>query len=405
MWFSPRSLGVFALSFVMGTLYAGLVGLISSSLSGPLISWLVWVGLFWLAFGKFNCLRFAGFIAILPASLLGFEVMRSLRNPGMNADIYRSFDRSHYTPGLRVKNPKAADHDDAPKEILIGRDGFRADPGAGQGNPERCRYVMIGDSMIYGSGLAYPYTFGPVLTELGLPTCVFGVTGNSPVDYLSTLRYVADRIEPGAHVAFYIYAYNDFVGLNRYVGRGLLATSNTFHKLFEWAFYLDSWRRTAWLYSLVHPQSKRPPMRLYQYTIGNGQTVRIIYNRDPADYAPPEPLTQQQRTAFGFFLDGLEEIAKGRSWRVFLVIHPDDAEIYANFARRSPAFEDLDPRRAESLKICKDHSFRCEDISRYVYQRAFAAGKNPYFENDRHFSAFGTRIVAEHFAALTKPAS
>jgi hypothetical protein len=71
-------------------------------------------------------------------------------------------------------------------------------------------------------------TLGPVLAGMGVSACVFGVTGNSPIDYLATARYVADRIDPGAYVAFYLYAYNDFVNLNRYLNRGLLSLSNRF---------------------------------------------------------------------------------------------------------------------------------------------------------------------------------
>jgi hypothetical protein len=52
--------------------------------------------------------------------------------------------------------------------------------------------------------------------------------------------------------------------------------------------------------------------------------------------------------------------------------------------------------------MCKEFSFQCEDMSRFIYERSFAAGKNPYFDDDRHFSPFGVRIVAEHFVALTK---
>jgi hypothetical protein len=47
-------------------------------------------------------------------------------------------------------------------------------------------------------------TQGPARKGTGVDACVFGVTGNSPIDYLATLRYVAHRIEPGAHVAFYL---------------------------------------------------------------------------------------------------------------------------------------------------------------------------------------------------------
>ena len=70
----------------------------------------------------------------------------------------------------------------------------------------------------------------------------------------------------------------------------------------------------------------------------------------------------------------------------------------------TPIFVDLDPRRADGFKMCKGFSFQCEDISRYIYERSFAAGKNPYLDYDNHFSPFGTRIVAEHFVAVTKRA-
>ncbi|HSF56717.1 MAG TPA: hypothetical protein VLD83_01465, partial [Candidatus Binatia bacterium] len=221
MRISRKGLGVFLLSFFMGTLYAGLMGLIFRSQAAPVFSWPVWIGLFWLAFRKFNLLRFTGFLAVIPVSLFVFEVVRSVRSPGMSADRHRSLDRSHYTPGLAVKNPNSDEHSNAPKGILIGRDGFRADPETGRGNPERCRFALIGDSMIYGTGLAYPFTLGPVLAERGVPACVFGVTGNSPLDYLATLKYVADRIEPGGTVAIYVYAYNDFVSLHRFFERGI----------------------------------------------------------------------------------------------------------------------------------------------------------------------------------------
>jgi hypothetical protein len=402
MRISLKGLGVFVLSLLMGTLYAALVGLVARSLAGPLIAWPIWIALFWIAFRRFDLLRFTGFIAVLPVSLLVFEVVRSVRHPGMNADLVRSFDRSHYTPGFRVTNPYLSDHRDGPKEILIGKDGFRADPETGQGNPQRCRFVLIGDSMIYGTGLAYPLTLGPVLGSLGLSACIFGVTGNSPLDYLATLKYVADRIEPGAYVAFYIYAYNDFVGLNLFVKRGVLITSNWFHKLFEWTFYFDRWRQAAWTYSLFHGWHTPPPVKPYQFEIVKGQPIKVLYSHDPAIYVEPKLLTQRQRAAFSFFLTRLGEFVKARPWHVFVLIHPDDSEIYANFARLSPVFVDLDPRRAESLKICTEFSFRCEDISRIIYERSFASGKNPYLDYDRHFSPFGNRIVAEHFAALTK---
>ncbi|HZA56877.1 MAG TPA: hypothetical protein VE616_21720 [Candidatus Udaeobacter sp.] len=407
MRIASKGIGIFVLSLVMGTVYAALVGLISKSLAGPLIAWPVWVIIFWLVFWKFNLLRFTGFIAVLPVSLLLFEAVWFSRRPGLNADHYKSFDRSHYRANLRVTNPAVNETNGrnpslGVNQISIGADGFRADPETSRGNPDRCRFVLIGDSMIYGSRLPYGQTLGPVLAGMGLRACVFGVTGNSPVDYLSTLRYVADRIEPGAHVAFYIYAYNDFVSLNKYFVRGFLKMSGPFNRLFEWSFYFDHWRRSTWTYSVFHAEAARPPVKLWQYSIGQGEPIRIFFARDPMNYLKPRPLNERQRLALKFFLDGLVDAARGRSWHVHIVIHPDDSEIYANFARRSPEFVDLDPRRPAGLNICQEYFFRCEDMSRYIYERSFAAGKNPYFENDRHFSPFGTRIVAEHFVALTK---
>src|ERR1041384_6616945 len=106
--------------------------------------------------------------------------------------------------------------------------------------------------MIYGTGLAYPFTFGPVLAEMGVRACVFGVTGNSPVDYLSTLRHVANRIDPGSFVAFYLYSGNDFIGLNNFMKRSILVASRPLTKIFEWAFYYDRWRQATWTYSRFH---------------------------------------------------------------------------------------------------------------------------------------------------------
>jgi hypothetical protein len=386
----------------MGTLYAGLVGLIARSLAGTFISWPIWIGLFWFAFSQFNVLRFAGFIAVLPLSLHLFEIVRSVRHPGMNADMVRSFDRAHYTLGYRVKNPKFNDRVNGPKEILIGKDGFRADPDTGRGNPERCQFVLIGDSMIYGTGLAYPFTFGPVLAAMGLRACVFGVTGNTPIDYLATLKYVADRIDPGSSVAVYVYAGNDFIGVGNFMKRGVLVASKPLKTLFEWSFYYDRWRQATWTYSLFHGWRAPAPLRPYQYEIVKGEPIKILFARDPAAYEKPETLDVQQRAALNFFLRSLNELVKDRPWHVSIVIHPENSEIYANFARHSSTFEDLDPRRAEGLKMCKEFSFQCEDISRFIYERSFAAGKNPYLEDDVHFSPFGVRVVAEHFIALSK---
>jgi hypothetical protein len=405
MHIARKAGGIFLVSVVLGTLYALLVGLISKNMDGPLISWPIWIALFWFIFRKFNLLRFVGFIAALPVSLLAFESLWTLRHPGMNAEAYKAFDRSHYTPGLRFTNTRTREPGNSgqgAREVLIGKDGFRADPETGEGNPEQCQFALIGDSMIYGTGLPYDVTLGPVLSRMGVQACVFGVTGNSPVDYLSTLKYVADRIQPGAYVFFYLYAYNDFVSLNKFVTRGFLTASNWFERLFQWGFYFDQWRQTSWTYSLFHARREPPQKRAWQYAIGAGKPIQILYARDPGKYVKPEILNDQQRLALKFFFAGLNHFARSRSWRIAIIIHPDDSEIYANFARRSPIFMDLDVRRADALSVCKEFSFVCEDMSRYIYERSFAAGENPYFSHDRHFSPFGNRLVAEHLVALTK---
>ena len=384
-----------------------LVGLISKRLTAPLFAWPILIGLCAFFLSKFKLLRYTGFIAVLPVSILAFEILWSSVHPGTNAERHKTFDRSHYTPGFRVTNPQVKKTDPDAfgwglNEILVGRDGFRADPNTGEGNPERCRFVLIGDSMIYGSGLRDPVTVGPVLTSMGIRACVFGVTGNSPVDYLATLKYVAARIDPGAYVAFYLYAYNDFVSLNKYFSRGFLALSNWAPGLFEWADYFNNWRQATFVFSLIRTKQERSPRTLWQYDVGKKEPIKLLYPRDPAEYVPPRPLNKRQRAALDFFFKRLADMSQGRSWRVVIVIHPDDSEIYANFARRSPTFVDLDLRRADGLKMCQEYSFVCEDLSQYLYERSFAEGKNPYFVDDRHFSVFGTRVVAEHFSALTK---
>jgi hypothetical protein len=401
---SRKGLGIFLLAFLMGTLYAVLMGLIFRSQAAPVFSWPVWISFFWLVFNKFALFRFSGFIAVLPVSLLAFEIIRSVRYPGASADRHKSLDRSHYTPGLQAKNPQLSGGSSGPEEILIGTDGFRANPETGRGNPERCRFVLIGDSMIYGTGLAYPLTLGPALADMGLPACVFGVTGNSPLDYLATLKYVAARIEPGAYVAIYVYAYNDFVSLHRFFERGVLTASPWLNKLVDWGFYFDRWRQATWTYFLFRGGPPAPPTSFPQHHIVKEQPIKTLDNRDWPPYITPKPLNRRHRLALSVFLERLNQFVKGRPWTVSILIHPDHSEIYANFARRFPVFVDLDPRRAEGLQMCKQFSFQCEDISRTIYERSLAAGKNPYLEHDRHFSAFGTRIVAEHFVALTRRA-
>ena len=406
-----KQLGIFILSLVLGSFYAAAMGVFNRPLRASLIAWPNWIVLFWFLFARFKLLRFAGFIAVLPVSILGFEIFWSATHPGAIADRHVVFDRSHYRPGVRAKNPHPNDRDPEGRgwklrEILIGKDGFRADPESGKGNPDRCKFVLIGDSMIYGTGLPYSFTLGPLLADHGIDACVFGITGNNPLGYLATLNYVAARIEPSAPVAIYLYAHNDFFSLRKN-NRKLLSLSNLVPKTSELAAYFDQWRRSTFIYSFLHPshgaQREELPTTIREYRVGNG-SIAILYDRDPASWALPRPLNQGQRKALKLFFDGLDYISRGRSWRVSILIHPEDGEIYANFARQSPVLVDLDPRRADALKMCKEYAFFCEDITSVIYNRAVAEAKNPYFKDNRHFSAFGARIIAENYTELVKRA-
>lgn len=418
---SFKAAGLFPISFASATLYAVVVGLLSGPLRAPMFAWPTLTVLFWFIFWKFKVLRYVGFIWVLPVAVIGFELFWSASHPGMVADQYTTQDRSHYFPGrVRARNSVQTAPDmsgSGMKEAFFGPDGFRADPQTGNGNPDRCQFVLIGDSMVYGSGLPYQHTFGPVLAEMGVRACVFGVTGNSPVDYLATLKYVAHRIDPGAHVAFYIYAYNDFVNLNQYFSREFLSLSNRFHRLFEWASAFDQWRQSTFIFTRLTVRgslvgwrcrdcmTNRANGTLWQYDVGKAAPIKVLYPRDPAAYRQPNGLNKRQRAALHFFFERLAEITRGRSWYLAIVIHSDEGEFYANLARRAPVFVDLDPRRADALKIYKEYGFLCTDISSTIYERSLEEGKNPYFINNRHFSIAGTRIVAESFIAQCKQIS
>jgi hypothetical protein len=230
---------------------------------------------------------------------------------------------------------------------------------------------------------------------MGVKACVFGVPGNSPIDYVATLRFVSERIDPGAYVAFYLYSYNDFVDLKKYVWRGVLSKVQA--QVLEVADRFDSWRKSTYLWSYMRSrgQARPEPLRLWQYDLGKTEPIKLLYAHDPAFYRAPHSLTKQQQAALRLFFDGVSNEARQRSWQIAMVIHPDDAEIYGNLARGSKVFEDLDRRRADASTTCQEYSFHCEDISRYIYERAITTGKNPYFTNNRHFSAFGMRILAE----------
>lgn len=394
-------------SFLLALLYSGLIALIGSHIRAALFALPIQTVLLWYAFLKWNLLRYSGFLAVLPASILAFEVVRSLIHPSVYAYDYKVLDQSHYKPGTRI--PWDDSINSIPegwgwgyKELLIGKDGFRADPKTGQGNPEQCTLALFGDSMIFGSGLPYSETLRPVLAAMGTDACVFGVSANTPLDYLTSLRYVAKRIEKGGHVVIYLYAYNDFVSLSKYFRHRIRALSSTFVRLAEYVQYVDAWRQTTYTYGLIRRKSHKVgvSLPLWELKIGETRTLKFYYSTDPAIYKPPPPLSMQQRVTLKFFFEGLRDIVHDQHWHGSIVIIPDNLEMMANFANNSPVFQDLDQRRIGALKICSTFRYQCEDLGPYLYDHTLPEGENPYFIDDRHFSAFGTRLVAEHILGV-----
>jgi hypothetical protein len=396
-------------AFLLGTLYAGSFGLISHPLRACLIAWPIWIVLFWFLLWRFNLIRKSGFLAALPMTILGLEITRSIHQPPQYAFQLISLDRSHYTPRTRVPNRNSvAIHSDitesAVKELYIGEDGFRADPETERGNPARCHDVLIGDSMIHGLGLPYRDTLRPVLERMNVNACVFGVAGNSPVDYLSTLNYVRDRIDDGAHIAIYLYTYNDFISLVKYVERTTRGLSPSFVRLAGVINYYDDWRRTTFVYGLLKKSATAPQsaLRAWRLRMGGGKEIEVYWDHDPSHYQAAPPLTREQRATFLFFLQQLRNSVANRPWKVSIVFIPDNEEMLANLARPSSTFQDMDPRRIEALKICAERWSDCRDLTPYLFERTIAERQSPYLLKDRHFSLFGNRVLAEHYESMRK---
>jgi hypothetical protein len=266
--------------------------------------------------------------------------------------------------------------------------------------------VIIGDSMIYGSGLPYSETLRPVLARMGRETCVFGVAGNGTVDYLATLEYVREKIEGRATITIYLYLYNDIVSISKYFRRRFGALSSSFETLADVIVYLDAWRQTTHTYRLLHAgeEAGREKKPVWEVALDEG-TLRFARGRDPARYEPPGALEAQQRTTLRWFFEGLLEIVEKGGWDVSVVLVPDNEEMLANLARGDGRWLALDQRRDGVLDMCRDFGVRCEDLGPYLYERTLDEGRNPYFVDDRHFSALGTRIVAEHYLQVTANAT
>jgi hypothetical protein len=397
----------FLVALFFGTLYAALLGLVTYPLRASLISWPIWIVLFWFLIWRFKLLRFAGFLAVLPLSILTFEVVRTTTQPSIYAFQYLVLDRSHFKPDILITSQPAAGNagasENKAKEIYIGKDGFRADPKTRQGNPARCHDVLIGDSMIYGFGLPYSDTLRPVLQAINVDACVFGVTGNSPIDYLATLAYVQNRIENHAQVAIYIYVYNDFVSLTKYLESDIRGLSPSFAKLTALVNYYDDWRRTTFVQGSLRKSTAtpKPAAQSWHLKIGKRE-IEVYWPHNPSDYHAVRPLNHEERMTFQFFLQRLRELVDGRPWRVSVVFIPDNDEMLANLAHSSSTFQDLDPRRVEGLKICAALWSDCSDLTPHLYKRVIAEAQSPYSLNDRHLSLFGNRVLAEHYVSMAK---
>jgi len=411
-----RGLLTFIPSLLLALLYSALIALIGSHLRGALIAFPIWIVLLWYAYWKWNLLRFTGYLAIVPVSILAFEIVRTLINPPIYAHDAKVLDRSHYKRELRAYVPKK--DRSIPdgrgwglKGVLIGKDGFRADPATGEENPKRCSLALIGDSMIFGSGLPYSDTLRPTLASMGADACVFGVSGNMPLGYLATLKYVEERIEKEGHIAIYIYVYNDFVSFSKYLRRSVRAVSSSFGILTKLIIYFDQWRQTTYTRGLFRKKRKDVhSLPLWELKIRKGNILKFYYSHDPATYDPPPRLNAQKRATLKYFFEDLREIIGDRRWRVSIMFIPDNPEMMVNFARQTSKFQDLDQRRIDALKMCHEIWSSCEDLGPYLYTHTLAEGKNPYFIDNRHFSAFGTRLVAEHYLktvqkTLSRPAA
>jgi hypothetical protein len=119
---------------------------------------------------------------------------------------------------------------------------------------------------------------------MNVDACVFGVAGNSPVDYLATLHDVRDRIDDGAHIAVYVYAYNDFITLGKYLERTTRGLSPSFVRLAGIINYYDDWRRTTFVQGYLRKitATLKPPLESWRLKIGAAKDLEVHWHHDPA---------------------------------------------------------------------------------------------------------------------------
>src|ERR1043166_4423734 len=116
-----KPLVILFVAVILGTLYAALIGLITYPLRACLISWPIWIILFGFVIWKYELFRFIGFFAVLPISILTFEIVRTLTQPAIYAFQYLSLDRSHYKPDMLINRrtvvSKSEDAEDTPETV------------------------------------------------------------------------------------------------------------------------------------------------------------------------------------------------------------------------------------------------------------------------------------------------
>src|SRR5262249_32401377 len=160
-------------------------------------------------------------------------------------------------------------------------------------------------------------TLRPVLKTMDVDACVFGVTGNSPVDYLATLSYVQKRIEDDARIAIYIYVYNDFVSMTKYVERALRGSSPVFETVAELVNYYDQWRRATLVQGTLRKATARAKEAAFLRQLESGIWTEIEvdgpYKKTSESNLLPS-LIPEERAAFRFFLQRLRELVGNRPW-------------------------------------------------------------------------------------------
>lgn len=401
-----RAVGGMLAAVVLAALWAMFIGTLTDHLRLMVAAGGVLAAVFSVLFVRWRLFRLIPVVAFLPATFLAFEVAQKRLHASADVHDYLTWDRAHYLPNMTVRRPAPIDTAPGRRDrnlpaIRIGMDGYRADLETGVGNPPRCDIAIVGDSLIFGSGLPYEATLGPLLRARGLDnTCVFGVGGNAPFNYLATLRHVQERLEPGAHVTVYLAARNDFIWSPHVLAKGRI-----WWLVSDAILSFDTWRKSTRTYGSLHGEGVRAAAAHHTWKLAVGGAAPVDLSFDPAAYAPPPPLATRTRRYMQVFFDNLREHAASRGWRVDVVVAPDGEEIAASLAIADSLPPSRDPARREVLEMCRAARLSCRDLVPFLHERSLAARVFPYFTDDpQHLSAFGTRVIVDEWlqAAGTK---